>query len=82
MNYKEDPPIIEHNPHEHRETNAIFWIAWTLVVLAWVGTGALYGFDWLQIGLGALTGLVLASWATEMTGNKVPESWRSQPRRR
>ena len=55
-------------------------LIWPLVAvmlaLLWLGQWALFGFDWGQIGLGVLTGCMLALWAMEMTGGEVPESWR------
>jgi len=71
----DEPPAIEHNIHEKRPTNALWWALWLLVGGLWVGTGFLIGFDWHQIALGAFTGMLLASWSIERTGNKVPESW-------
>lgn len=77
-----EPPIIDHNEHEKRPTNAIWWVIWPIVALQWVGYLYFREFDWWSIALGAGTGLVLATWAIEITGNKVPDSWRSKPPRR
>ena len=76
-----EPPIIDHNENEKRPTNTIWWVIWPIVALGWLGTGYSFGFDWHQIALGVFTGLVLATWAIEITGNKVPDSWRSKPPR-
>ena len=73
---EDDARLIEHNPHEKRPTNAIWWFMWPVTGLGWLGTGYFFGFDWHQIVLGAFTGMMLATWAIEITGNKVPESWR------
>lgn len=74
-------PLIDHNPHEKRPTNTIWWVLWPIIGLLWLGS--LYSFNiiWVQVGLGFLTGMVLATWAIEITGNKAPE-WMSPPRRR
>lgn len=32
--------------------------------------------DWISVGLGLGLGCTLAGWAIEVTGNKVPDSWR------
>jgi hypothetical protein len=31
--------------------------------------------------MGGASGLILATWAIEITGNKIPDSWRSKPPR-
>lgn len=67
---------IDHIPDEKRPTNRIWWLIWPIIALGWLGTGYSFGFDWHQIALGAGTGLVLATWAIEITGNEVPASWR------
>lgn len=71
-----EPPTIEHNPHEKRQTNAIWWVLWPIVAALWVGYLSFFEFDWPAIALGAGTMGVLVTWAMEMTGNKVPDSWR------
>lgn len=68
-----DPKTIDHIPNERRPGNGIWWLGWALVALAWLGTWYSTGFDWHQIALGAYTGLMLACWGIEITGNKVPE---------
>lgn len=73
---------IDHNPNEKRPTNAIWWGLWPAIALLWLATWAFWGFDWHQVGLGALTGMTLAGWAIDITGNKTPESWRGNPPRR
>lgn len=70
---------IEHNPNEKRPTNAVWWVLWPIIALAWVGQWYFDGFDWTQIALGAFTGMALASWAIEITGNQVPKSWTREP---
>lgn len=78
-----EPPkdFIEHIPGEKRPTNAIWWVLWPAVALLWVWYLAFYDFDWPSIAIGGLTMGVLVSWAIEVTGNKVPESWRGKPAR-
>jgi prepilin signal peptidase PulO-like enzyme (type II secretory pathway) len=71
----DEPLLIEHNGHEKRPTNAIWWALWIIVGLQWVGTAYFFDFNWHQIALGAFTGMLLASWAIDITGNKVPDSW-------
>lgn len=69
-------PQIDHNPKEERPTNRIWWIVWPIVVLGWIWYLYFFEFTWVPIALGFLTGGILASWAIEVTGNRVPESWR------
>lgn len=73
---------IEHNPHERRMANRIWWAAWAIVAVMWSGQWYVDGFDWGQIALGAFTGMILAAWAIDITGNKVPESWTKPASRR
>lgn len=71
-----EPPLIEHNPHEKRPTNAIWWFMWPAIALLWAWYLYFYEFDWPSVAIGGLTMGVLVIWGTEITGNKVPESWR------
>lgn len=69
---------IEHNPDEKRPANTVWWVIWPIIALLWVAQIYLHGWssiDWFQIALGGLTMGVLATWAIEITGNKVPASW-------
>ncbi|MGY5779973.1 hypothetical protein [Rhizobium sp. LEGMi135b] len=36
--------------------------------------------DWISLCLGLGLGCTLAGWAIEITGNKVPEGWKSKSR--
>lgn len=74
-------PQIEHNPHEKRPGNGIWWVLWPIIGLGWAGY--LYSFmpDWTAAFLGLGTGGVLATWAIEVTGNKPPEWMKLPPRR-
>jgi hypothetical protein len=73
------PPIIDHDPHERRPTNAIWWALWPFVGLQWASYFYFNAPDWWALAIGFVTGGVLASWAIEITGNKVPDSWRGKP---
>jgi hypothetical protein len=77
-----EPPTIEHNPHEKRPTNGIWWAAWGVVALMWVWYLCFFDFQWVPLALGGFTMAVLATWAIEITGNKIPDSWRGNPPRR
>lgn len=69
---------IEHNPNERRLTNAIWWVAWPFLALLWIWYFYFMPFQWHGIALGFLSGGFLTGWALEVTGNKVPDSWRRQ----
>lgn len=71
----DQPPTIEHSEHEKRPTSTIWWVLLVIIAFCWFTTWRYHGFDWGQIALGAGSGIVLALWAIEITGNKVPESW-------
>jgi hypothetical protein len=81
----EKPPIIDHDPHEpkyDRGRGPWWWVFPVLLVAVLLNayTGML---DWPSFAGGVAVGAVLAAWAIEITGNKVPDSWRSNsPRSR
>lgn len=71
-------PLIEHDPDEPpRDTSKSPWLR-LLIILSFIWVWMLYSFDivWLQVGAGFMTGGALACWAIDITGNKVPKSWR------
>lgn len=68
----DEPKTIEHDPNERRGVDRVWWLLWPLISVFWLATWYFWGFDWHQIGLGAFTGMALASWAIEITGNKTP----------
>lgn len=78
----EDPLTIDHNPHEKRPTNAIWWAAWGMVALGWALN--LYSepvnVRWLFTGIA--TGALIVAWGMEMSGGKVPDWMKSAPPRR
>lgn len=76
-----EPPIIDHNPDETRPGNGIWWLVWGGVALLWIGYLTYREFDWDAIALGGVTGMVLATWAIEISDNKVPE-WMIPPSRK
>lgn len=77
-------PEIDHEPEERRPTNRIWWVAGIIILGLWVTQLIRSGpesFEWDQIALGGFTVGILALWAIEITGNKVPDSWRGKGRR-
>lgn len=76
---------IDHNPHEKRPSNFVWWAAWIVVALGWILEISLHGWsslNWGQISLGGLTMGILAMWAMEMTDNKIPSWMMPKPRKR
>ncbi len=69
---------IEHDPNEPKidRSMKIYWIAAIVLALLWIGQWYFDGFDWEQIMLGLGTGILLTAWAIDVSGNKIPESWR------
>lgn len=72
---------IEHDPEEPpRDTSKSPWLLVAIMlVLIWSGLFYLYEPAWLQLGIGALTGAMIMAWGVDITGNKVPASWRGKP---
>lgn len=72
---------IDHDPNEPKiDRSKGGWLS-TFAVLGFGFIGLLYYgmIDWTSFFIGgALIGTFVA-WATEYTGNKVPDSWRKKP---
>lgn len=68
------PMQIDHNRHEKRPTNSVWWILWPLIALLWAGYFYFNTPEWWPLFLGLGTGAMLATWAIEITGNKWPFS--------
>jgi hypothetical protein len=65
---------IEHDPKEpprDRSGMGIYWANFLILCVLWAWK-LLDGLDWQSVALGLWTGLFVAIWAIEMTGNKVP----------
>lgn len=74
---------IEHNPHEKRPNNRIWWMWLAALILLWTWHLMRRPFDWDNFAIGAISGMVIAAWAIDITGNKLP-AWmlpRSSKRR-
>lgn len=72
---------IDHNPNERRETNGIWWLLGLGLAFNWAVYFYFRDFDWWSVAMGGASGLILATWAIEITGNKIPDSWRGKPPR-
>jgi formate/nitrite transporter FocA (FNT family) len=74
---------IDHDPNEFADKRAGWPSTWLVVGIAWVGSWYFDMIkDWHSVLLGGLTGAILAAWAIDVTGGKVPDSWRSKTPRR
>jgi hypothetical protein len=76
---------IDHNPHEKRPTNTVWWLAWIVVALLWVGQFYLNDWSsikWDQVALGGITMGLLALWSLEMKGDNNAPSWMTRGQRR
>lgn len=56
---------------------------WPILAVALCAGWAVYfayiPIDWRSVLLGAATAGVFVSWAVDITGNRVPASWRGKP---
>lgn len=75
------PLTIEHNPGEKRPGYGIYWVLGGFLTFSGTTYFLTQTPDWWAIGLGGGFGMVLATWAIEITGNKAP-AWMSPRRRR
>lgn len=57
----------------------MWWVVLAVVAAFWAATAYVGDAHWPSIGLGFGTGAMLACWAFDMTGGKVPDSWRRDP---
>jgi hypothetical protein len=67
---------IDHDkdePPRDRSGMGIYWAVFAFLVLLWIGYLSFNAPDWWGISIGAGSGLFLATWAIEITGNKAPK---------
>ncbi|OQP87579.1 hypothetical protein BTR14_03140 [Rhizobium rhizosphaerae] len=68
-------PTIDHDPQERRPEGPWPWLGfWALVGLLWAGYLTLYTPNWLALMLGFGTGMMFATWAIDISGNRSPFS--------
>jgi hypothetical protein len=74
---------IDHDPEEPKVDRGPGPWRWVFpILLIGVAINAYTGaLDWTSFAGGVAFGGVLAAWAIEVTGNKVPDSWKSKPPR-
>ncbi len=70
---------IDHDPNEPKidRTKGPWLMMWIIIAVAWAGYIYSFAFNWPSIALGLMTGAGVAMWACDVTGNKVPDSWKS-----
>ena len=80
---------IDHDPDEQNEAKWakeygdkwLFVKAWALVAVLTAGIVYIGEFHWYAYAAGFVGGGTLATWAIEVTGNKIPSSWVRNARR-
>lgn len=73
-------PLIDHDPEEPKKPYrpVPWWVIGGMAVVFWVGLFASGEFNWYSVAVAGFSGLMLATWAIEITGNKTPASWKSK----
>lgn len=73
---------IDHDPEEPKvDRGPGPWKSvFVILILGWAWFLYFRPFDWPAIALGIGTGGGIVAWAIEITGNKIPDSWRSKSR--
>lgn len=73
--------LIDHDKNEPPidRTSGPWKLVAAIIALLWAWYFYFQPFDWTSIALGLGTGVVLTAWAIEVTGNKIPPSWRGNP---
>lgn len=72
---------IDHDPNEPKpdRSRGPWRVIWPIIGLLWIWYFYFEPFNWASIAIGFGTGAILAAWAIEITGNKIPDSWRGKP---
>lgn len=66
---------IDHDraePPRDRSGNGVYWANLVLLLVLWIWVLHAGLVNWQSIALGFWSGALLATWAIELTGNKVP----------
>ena len=71
---------IEHDPNEFKKGgNGIWYLAALVLSAIWVATFLVHDIDRHSVFLGAATAGFVCCWAFDITGGKMPRSWRRKP---
>lgn len=71
-----EPKTIDHDPEEpplDRTGNGIYWAAFGVLLILWIGNLILIPLNWNSVFLGFGTGLLIGIWSIAITGNRVPK---------
>lgn len=74
--------LIEHDPNANKRKPSVWAPVFTILAALWGASLFYFSLDWHSVLLGLGTGAVIAGWAVEMTGNKVPPWMSGLPTRR
>ncbi len=81
MPRRESHDLIDHDPNEPKIDRGPG--PWKIVLPVMAAGFVLFvstrEVDWISISLGVGLGGVLTAWAIDITGNKVPDWWKSKP---
>ncbi|MGO8490910.1 hypothetical protein ACC757_29415 [Rhizobium ruizarguesonis] len=74
---------IDHDPDEPKlDRGPGPWkIAIPVLLVIVVLNLATRSIDWISLALGAAIGACIVAWAIDITGNKIPDSWRGKASR-
>lgn len=73
--------LIDHNPNENKKPPPVFAVAFGVCTVLLVGGALTRQISWVDFALGVACGGFLACWAIEITGNRIPDSWRGKTTR-
>ncbi|WP_052285855.1 hypothetical protein [Azorhizobium caulinodans] len=59
---------------ERKPKMPVIWpYAWGMLVLGWLSYLSFHTPDWQGVALGLMSGCILAAWAGDITGGKLPD---------
>lgn len=73
---------IDHDPQEFSDKRAGWPSTFVVLVVGWAGYLYFHPFDWWSVAIGGASGALIVAWAMDITGGKIPMSWRSKASRR
>ncbi|WP_017960008.1 hypothetical protein [Rhizobium leguminosarum] len=74
IDHDPDEPKLDRGPGPWKAVLAV-------IVFTWIWYLYFQPFNWPSIALGLLTGAGVVAWAIDITGNKIPDSWRGKASR-
>ena len=76
------PPIEPDSDGRYKPPPRVWLHVFIVTTLMWSGYLYFHTFDWYSIALGFWSGMMLSSWAIDMTGNKLPDFMKPTSARR